>query len=165
MSRSLVAYFSKTGNTQSIAEAIYETLPAPKEIKPLTEVKDLNAYDLIFIGFPVYSHTVPYVVEMFLKSIPPGKPIALFSTHGSHTGSHLSREALEYAVTLVPRDKILGTFSCRGKVSMEALESFKKSPEHRSWAEMAASAQTHPDENDKEEAKSYAKWVLTVFQQ
>lgn len=164
MSKTLVTYFSKTENTKTIAEAIYEELPEQKEIKPITEVKDFNDYDLIFLGFPVYSHTVPYVVENFIKTIPPGKPVALFSTHGSHTGSRLSREALEYAVTLLPRNEILGTFSCRGRVSMEAMELFKKSPEHRSWAEMAASAQTHPDKSDIQEAKSFAAWILTVFQ-
>lgn len=31
--KSLVIYFSQTGNTKKVAEAIYEALPQPKELK------------------------------------------------------------------------------------------------------------------------------------
>jgi len=33
------------------------------------------------------------------------------------------------------------------------------------WAEMAASSQTHPDEGDLEDTKSFAKWVMTLSAQ
>lgn len=161
----LVTYYSLTGNTKRIAEAIYETLEGEKEIKPLDEVDDMEGYGLIFVGFPVHSHSVPYKVEKFLKTIPKGKKIALVSTHGSHTGSRLSREALEHAVVLTAHGEVLGTFSCRGKVSNEALEKLKKSPEHRLWAEMAPSAHTHPDKDDIEDARSFARWIMAFFSQ
>jgi len=83
MANILVTYYSLTGNTKIIAEAIYETLPPQKEILPLQEVKDINPYDLLFIGFPVHTHSVPYAVELFLRSLPPAKKIALFSTSRS----------------------------------------------------------------------------------
>lgn len=165
MSLTLVTYYSQTGNTQQIAESIYEALEGKKEIKPVEEVTDVSDYSLIFVGFPVYSHSVPYRIELFLKKIPRQKKIALFSTHGSLTGSRLSREALEYATVLASKAKILGTFSCRGKVSTEALEFLSKSPEHQAWTEMAVSARPHPDEKDKENAKNFARWVVTLSSQ
>lgn len=162
MSNILVTYFSLTGNTKKVAQAIYEILEGDKAIKPIGEVKDIKDFALIFIGFPVHSHSVPSKVEFFLKKIPAGKKIALFSTHGSIAGSRLSREALEYATVAASKAKILGTFSCRGKVSMQAMEMFSKSPEHRLWAEMAASAQTHPSESDLEEARTFARMVMSI---
>jgi len=162
MHKSLVAFFSQTGNTKMIAESIFEALEGQKEILPLAEVQDLEAYDLIFVGFPVQSHSLPYKAELFLKKIPAGKKIALFSTHGSFTGSSLAREALEYATVLASKAKIIGTFCARGKVSLKALEFLSRSPEHEAWADMAASAATHPDENDLADARAFARWVLTL---
>lgn len=90
------------------------------------------------------------------------KKIAFFSTHGSLTGSRLSREALEHAVTLASKAKVLGTFSWRGKVSMKALEILSKSPEHVAWTDMASSASSHPDQSDLEDAQAFAKWITTL---
>ncbi len=94
-----------------------------------------------------------------LKNVPAGKKIALFSTHGSLPGMQLSGEAIEYASVLVAKARLLGTFSCRGKVSMQALEVLGRSPEHEAWTDMAASASTHPDEHDIADARAFAKWV------
>lgn len=162
MSKKLVTYISWTGNTKKVAEAIFEALDGDKSIEPLEEVQNLDKYDLIFIGFPVHSHSVPFKAVDLIKNIPPGKKIALFSTHGSLTGSRLSREALEHAAILASNSNILGTFACRGKVSLQAMEVLSKSPEHKAWLAMAASAQTHPDENDLEDARSFAGWILTL---
>lgn len=165
MTKILVTYLSQTGNTKKIAEAIFEGLEGDKTIKPMDEVQEIEGYSLIFIGFPVHSHSVPYKIESFLQKIPQGGKIALFSTHGSLPGGHLATEALEHAAVIASKAKVLGTFSCRGKVSMAALEILSKSPEHKVWAEMAPSSQTHPDEGDLEDAKSFAKWVMTLSSQ
>jgi len=164
MAKVLVTYYSRTGNTEKVAHAIYEEIGDSKTIKPINELdnEDMENHKLLFIGFPVYSHSVPFMLEKPLRSIPSGKKIALFSTHGSFRGSPLSKEALEYASTLASRAVILGTFSCRGKVSPQAMEQFEKTPEHQSWAEMAASAATHPDKSDLEEAQEFARRILDL---
>ena len=162
MSKILVTYYSLTGNTEKVAEAIFEALDGDKTIKTMDDAQNLDEYEPIFIGFPVHSHSVPFKTEELIKRIPAGKKIALFSTHGSLTGSRLSREALEHASILASSSKILGTFTCRGKVSLQAMEKLSKSPEHKAWVEMAASAQTHPDENDLEDARSFSKWIMTL---
>ncbi len=162
MSNILVAYFSLTGNTHKVASSIFAGLPEPKTLKPMTEVQSMAEYDLVFIGFPVHSHSVPMQAEKFLRSVPKGKKIALFSTHGSHTGSRLSREAIEHAVVVSSQARLISTFSCRGKVSPQALEVLGRSPEHEAWTEMAASASTHPNEHDLADAGTFAGWVLTM---
>jgi len=162
MKNILVAYFSQTGNTQKIAEAIFGVLPQPKEIISIPEVKDLTSAKLVFIGFPVQSHSVPYPVEQFLRQVPDKAKIALFSTHGSLTGSALSREAIHYATVVASQAVVMGSFSCRGQVSSQAMEVLGKSPEHEAWADMAVSASTHPDASDLEDARAFARWVLTL---
>lgn len=165
MSKILVTYFSVTGNTKKIAEAIHSVLEGDKTIEPVDEVQELNDYTLVFIGFPVYSHSVPFRIEKLLRRIPGGKKIALFSTHGAIKGSHLSQEAIEHAAVTASNAKVLGIFSCRGRVSSEAIEVLSKSPEHTLWAEMAASAQTHPNEADLEDARTFARRIVTLSSQ
>jgi flavodoxin len=161
MNKTLVTFFSRTGNTRRVAEAIFEALDGEKDILPLDEVQSLDPYTLVFIGFPVQSHSLPYKVEAFLKNVKPGKKIALFCTFGALPGHRLSREALEYAVVLATKAQILGTFCVRGKLSLQALEVLSRSPEHQEWVEMAPSASTHPDEGDLEEACAFARQVKT----
>ncbi|MGQ9801235.1 MAG: flavodoxin family protein [Candidatus Saccharicenans sp.] len=163
--RSLVTYYSLTGNTRTVAEAIYEALPETKELKPLAEVNDLSAYDLVFIGFPVHSHSVPARVETFLRQLPAGLKTAIFMTHGSIPGTRLSREAMEQALILASGTRILGTFSCRGKVSEQALEILSRSPEHELWTEMAVTARNHPDHHDLEDVRAFARWIVSLARQ
>ena len=162
MHKTLVTYFSRTGNTKKVAEAIFAALDGDKDLKPMEEAHPLDGYSLVFIGFPVQSHSVPYKVEEFLKTIPAGKKIALFCTHGALPGHRLSREAIEYAVVLAVKAKVLGTFAVRGRLSMQALDALGRSPEHQEWTDMAASANTHPNETDLAEAKVFARRIRTL---
>ncbi len=157
MSTTLVTYLSRSGNTKAVAQAMFEALSGAKAIRPLDEAGSLEGCGLLLVGFPVHQHSVPYPVESFLKTIPAGTPLALFSTHGSLQGHRLSREAIEYAVVLAARAKLLGTFTCRGRLSVQALEVLSRSPEHQEWVDMAASAATHPDAVDLEEARAFAR--------
>ena len=157
----LITYFSETGNTEKVARAIYDALRVEKELMPVRDVSDLNGYDLIFCGFPVHSHSVPMPVQNFIKKIPPGQKLALFSTHGSLRGGELAVTAMEYATSLAAQTKLLGIFGCRGKVVSRVIEALSKQPEHRAWAQMAKSATGHPDEADLEDAMAFARTVLT----
>jgi flavodoxin len=157
--KTLVTYFTQTGNTEKVARAIYQAIGGEKEIMPIREVKNLEEYDYIFCGFPVESHSVPVSVQDFIRNIPAGKKIALFATHGSLRGGELATTAIEHAVSLASKLKVLGTFGCRGRVDSKLIEALLKKPEHRTWAEMARSANTHPDGADLEDAKQFAKEV------
>ena len=158
----LVTYFTQTGNTEKIARAIYQAIGAKKEMLPVNEVKSPDGYDIIFCGFPVHAHSVPLTVQNFIKSIPSGKKIALFLTHGSLRGGGLATTAIEHAVSLASKLKVLGTFGCRGKVDPKIIEALFNKPEHRAWAETAKSAVSHPDESDLEDARHFANKVTTT---
>lgn len=160
----LITYFTKTGNTEKLARAIYQVMGGNKEMLPLKEVQSLDGYDMIFCGFPVHSHSVPVPVQNFIKSISPGKKLAFFVTHGSLRGGELAVTAIEHAISLASKLKLLGTFGCRGKVDPKLIEALLKKPEHRAWAETAKSAASHPDESDLEDARQFAKKILTTPQ-
>ena len=98
--KALVAYYSQTGNTEKLARKIYDTLDVDKKIEPMSENPQADEYDIIFVGFPVMVHSVPVPVQNFIKSLPKGKKIAIFSTHGSLRGGPLAVTAMEHAVSL-----------------------------------------------------------------
>jgi len=159
--KALVTYFSRTGNTEKVAHAIHEGIAfVEKEIHPIKDMKDLKKYDVIFVGFPVQAHSVPGPVEKFVRGIPEGSKVAFFATHGSLRGGEFAITAFHYAISLVPKRRVLGTFGCRGKVKEGALEKLLKSPQDKYWAMEAQSAGHHPDEHDLEEASRWARWMV-----
>jgi flavodoxin I len=159
--KALVAYYSDTGNTEKLARAIYEGIEqAEKEILHIKEVKDVEDSNIIFCGFPVQSHSVPGKVEAFIKSIPEGKKLAFFATHGSLRGGQLAIQAFHSALSLTSKTTVLGTFGCRGKVKSSIIDALMKKALHRSWAIEAQSAVGHPNESDFEDAKAWAKAMI-----
>jgi len=159
----LVTYFTKTGNTEKVARAIFDAIRLEKELMPVNEAKDMDRYDIIFCGFPVQAHSVPLPVENFIKAIPAGKKIAFFTTHGSLRGGPLAVTAIEHAVSLASKLKVIGTFGCRGKVDPKIIEVLLNKPEHKTWAETARSASSHPNESDLEDARQFAKEVTATL--
>ena len=158
--RALVAYYSESGNTEKLAKAIYDGINVPgKEIMPIS---DANAkdYDVIFVGFPVQASSVPAKVEKFIKSVPEGKKLAFFVTHGSFRGGQLAIAALYYAFSLALKITVLGTFGCRGQVKPSLIDALLKNPEHKAWAMEAQSAAGHPDDGDLEDGKEFANLMI-----
>ncbi|MBN2123128.1 MAG: flavodoxin domain-containing protein [Deltaproteobacteria bacterium] len=158
----LVMYYSETGNTEKLARAVYEGVGREeKDLLPIMEVKNIEDYDIVFCGFPVHASTVPAKVEPVLKSIPEGKSVAIFATHGSLRGGQLAVTAFDYAMTLAKKAKVIGTFGCRGKVKQGLIDALMKKPEHKAWAEEAQSAATNPDDADLEDARAFARKMVS----
>lgn len=158
--KALVTYYSETGNTEKLARAIYEAIHIDKELLPIQDIRNTQGYDIIFIGFPVQAHSVPAKLNSFFKGLTAGQNIALFCTHGSLRGGHLPKQALEHAIGLASRAKILGTFGVRGKVDAKIIEELMNRVEHRAWAEEAQGAHEHPSEMDLADGKDFARNVL-----
>lgn len=121
----LIAYFSKTGNTEAIAQEIQsltngtlveiETVePYPdsysetvdiaeseKEANARPEIQDLNIdmskYDTVFIGYPIWWYTYPQVILTFFDNYDlTGKTIVPFVTHGGSGMSGAEDDMREY---------------------------------------------------------------------
>jgi flavodoxin len=158
--KALVTYYSETGNTKKLAQAIYEAIAINKEIKPVQEVQNIEGYDIIFYGFPVQAHSVPLKAINLIERLPKGQKIAFFSTHGSLRSGILPRQAFEHALGLALTANVLGHYGCRGQVKSELLDALMKKPEHKAWAEEASSASGHPDEHDLADGKAFAAKMI-----
>jgi flavodoxin len=157
----LVTYYSETGNTRKVAEALFAGIKhTKKKLLPIDQVEDPGQYELIFCGFPVQHHGVPAKMVHFLQSIPQGKKMALFATHGSLRGGEKAISAFYAALSLTGGRTILGTFGCRGQVKFELLDKWMENPHERAWAMEALSANGHPDASDLEDARSFAELML-----
>ena len=164
--KTLVTYYSESGNTEKLAKAIFEGLEATdNEIAKISEEKNFDDYDVIFMGFPVHGSSVPSKAEKCIKRIPEGKMLALFGTHGSLRGGPLAISAFHYAITLAPQANIIGTFGCRGEVKASLLEGLMNKAEYRFWALEAQSAAGHPDDADFKDAEQFAKQMLVKAEQ
>jgi len=87
--RGIVAYYSGTGNTAQVAEAIWRGMNSviPCDVAPLKKLnpKKMAKYDLVAVGAPNWYMRVPANVLIFTHDMPrmDGKHAVLFGTHGS----------------------------------------------------------------------------------
>lgn len=115
MSRKLVAYFSASGVTAKVAEALSEAIGADlyeiepevpytkedldwtdKQSRSTIEMNDpasrpaiagkrdnMDDYDTVFVGFPIWWYVAPHIINTFLESYDlTGKTIIPFATSG-----------------------------------------------------------------------------------
>lgn len=127
MSRKLVAYFSASGVTAKVAEALSEAIGADifvidpkipytmadlnwmnKNSRSSIEMRDNNSrpeiaelrdnmdeYDVIFVGFPIWWYVAPTIIITFLESYNlSGKTIVPFATSGG-SGMGKTNEKLQ----------------------------------------------------------------------
>lgn len=179
----LITYFSQTGNTEKIAEAIYEESSKNNEVslKPIKKVKigDLDEYDLIFIGSACHDADLAKPVLRFLKKIPesPKYAIAGFYTHSTflQEGEEKIKKLSEkwfgkcsVSFEKLEKDKNVnfkGYFRCQG-VPSPPIEQFIHNAiikNDEEWKAFLEEVKKHPSETDKENAKIYTKKILEEF--
>ena len=119
--KSLVVYFSRSGNTEKVAEAIqsqtgsdiFEIVPAvpysedydtvltvaqaeqKADARPAISgsIEDIGQYDVVYVGFPIWWGDMPMILYTFFDDYDlSGKTVALFCTSG---GSGLSNTVNE----------------------------------------------------------------------
>ena len=98
--KSIIIYFSGTGNTHFIAEKIKELRCEKEEITLLPfeqyDSKLLESVDRVYIGFPVYGLSVPHLLEAKFFEKLEGKQVYIFATMAYSAGVSLNR-AVELA--------------------------------------------------------------------
>ena len=136
--RVLVLYFSETGNTQKLANIIYDEVGGdfriiePVEAYPTgdalfdyteeeanndarPEFKDLDIniddYDTIFVGYPIWWYQMPMIIYTFFDEYDlSGKTIVPFNTHegSGDSGTYSDIQEIE------PDSTVLDGFAIRG---------------------------------------------------
>lgn len=148
----LIVYFSRTGTTENLAKQIQqETLgdifkievvnPYPEEYRATTDqakrelnegylppvkekVENLEKYDTIFLGYPIWWGTMPMPVFTFLKENNfDGKKVIPFVTH---RGSRLGRSVLDLTKELPNSSVEKNGIAVRGNVSQREIARWVK---------------------------------------
>lgn len=119
--KSMIIYYSRSGNTEKLAQQLQKDLDAKllkiipeeaygnyiasclrvsKERKQkvipafVTKIPDLNEYDIIFLGYPVWAQDMPAFVAEFMQQCDlQGKKVIPFVTYGM-TGINWTRKTL-----------------------------------------------------------------------
>jgi flavodoxin len=165
----LVTYFSKTGNTRKVAEAIFDVLAGEKTIKPLDQTESLDGIDLAFIGFPVMQFRVPGAVRKFITEHASGKKIALFVTHAMLSDSNdpwqkaMLENELEKCRSVCPNSELAGFFHCQGELAQITADELLATNilMLMEFAAMRPLTAGHPDQNELEQAKDFARRMTT----
>lgn len=138
----LIAYFSQTGNTEMMAEEIQSQIGGdlfkietveeyPSSYTELTQVaqaeiengerpelkqavENIEDYDVIFVGYPIWWHTTPAAVNSFLESYDlSGKTVVPFCTSGGND----IEETMEAVRNSCPNSNILEGTTISGSSS------------------------------------------------
>ena len=108
--RGIVVYYSGTGNTAMVADAIWRGMKSviPCDVAPINKVKaaDMAKYDVMAIGAPNWYMRVPANVLIFTHDMPrmDGRHCVLFGTHGSGGPGMfwiMSRNILKKGMTII----------------------------------------------------------------
>ena len=90
--KTLIVYFSQSGNTKKIAEILQqktngELLEIPEK-EPVTDVPNMGEFDVIFVGAPCWNYTAATPVLNFLQQVDfCGKIMVPFDTDGGGEGN------------------------------------------------------------------------------
>jgi len=172
MTKTLVLYYTLTGNTERIAKAIFNAIPGKKELKQLSDNINPDGFDLIFIGFPVYNFGPISQAKEFIAKKLYKRNIALFMTM-SLTAAPASDQVEElYNLTITNCRKsaegsnLLGTFDCPGELSEKAANALLNSedPMLRMFGSVRSLTLGFPNENNIAEAEAFAKEIFSRYQ-
>jgi len=157
--KSLIVYSSQTGNTQKLADIIYNFLSNEKNIFKIEEAPNPSGFDLIFLGFWLKAGNPDPKTQEYLKQITKQK-LFLFSTHGASKESQHAKNAMENAKKMAPEADIIGCFNCPGEVTPKILEKARSKAEPPVWLKDAPAAKGHPNDADCKELKDLLKQCL-----
>lgn len=165
----LVTYSSKTGNTKKVAESIKEGLGVA-DLIPVSEVSNLDNYDIIFLGGWIDKGTFNAEVLKFVEKLN-NKKIAYFFTLGAYPDSNHAKDCVNAINTLLEKNSntIIGRYFCQGAIDPKLIEFMSKLPADHVMAPDEArikrwkDASTHPDNNDLENAKIFAKSIINTI--
>lgn len=155
----LVAYMSQTGNTKKIAEAIYDAIPQPKEIKRVDDVTSLEGYDLAFLGFPIHASGPDKKAKAFLETHAKNRTMALFITHAATDGAPPVQGWIQKFRDAAVGANIVGVFECQGQASrlIKTIMLLNRNPGVRA---SARSSQGQPDASRLERVRTFANEIM-----
>jgi len=168
----LVAYFSQTGNTEQIANAIHQEVAGAHEadLKTIEEVKAdaLGGYDLVFVGSPIHGNGLAAPVGELMEALPEGSSFKLagFVTHASFAYEREGFDKGMQSLDDISTNKnitYLGAFDCEGRMSpmLQPMVQEARGVSDEEWAERMAKLDQHPSAEDEQNAKAFAREAVS----
>jgi flavodoxin len=163
--KTLLVYSSRTGNTETVARAVFETLPEPREIHAVAEAPPAEGYDFVVLGFWVDKGRPDEQAARYMATVR-GKVVGLFGTLGAAPDSEHGLECVRRATEMAAgANRVLGTFLCRGRIAPEVVAAMERhaSDIHPMTPERIArirEAEGHPDETDLRNAREFFRNLL-----
>ena len=158
--KTLVTYYSRTGNTRKVAEAIFDEIEEQKDLIPIEEVSDIETYDMLFVGSPIERHGVVDIVREFLHNEVHGKLIAMFITHAAAEQMEIASMYVEQCKELVNDVSVLlGLFNCQGELSESLANHMARSenPQLREFASKRKFTLDQPNEERIQKSRQFAR--------
>ena len=171
----LVAYYSETGNTKKVAEALHEAASVKANVE-LSKIQDvspdsLSRYDLLFLGSACHDADLARPFKRFLEHLPknPRFKLAGFFTHATYTPEITERRRdlfEQWAGRCSPTFErvcgekgihFLGYFHCMGAAS-KPIEDFihrEIITSEEEWNQYLPELKTHPNSKDLDDAKKF----------
>ncbi len=160
-----VLYSSRTGNTQTVAEAIHAALPSGSALLSVKDVSDASDADVVFFGCWIDRGMADEAARAALLDLEP-KRIALFVTLGAYPFSlHALDSQRAVWAHAAERHEVLGCFACQGKVATSLTDRFNRFPAGHPHAMTPArllrhkEAAGHPGDLDLRNAADYARVI------
>jgi flavodoxin len=171
MRKTLISYYSQTGNTRKIAESIFHVLPDNKELKNLSDVRSLDEYGLIFIGFPIYNFEPIIQAKDFMQKRLSGKKIAIFMTMSLTSAPSNEQTVGLYDLTIsncrmcADGATILGIFDSPGELSEKTATALINSndPQLKMFGMMRDYTLGFPNEKNFKDAEIFAKEIYSRY--
>jgi len=176
----LVVYYSQTGNTEKIANTIYDEISGKHEahlekLKNITP-ESINGYDLVLLGSPCIDSDLAVPVKSFLNGLPdsPKFKLAGFYTHATlmtdddGQGGLFTKWAGKCLKSFEQPCKskqipFLGTFHCQG-IPNPGIEQFIRQEiitDEKEWESYLPDIKTRPNEDDVKNAKLFAQEIIS----
>lgn len=163
--KSLVVYSSLTGNTKKVAEAVQSVIPNCDIVSIDNLPENLDEYYFTAIGYWVDRGLPDAKSKKLIRSLK-NMNVALFGTLGAYPNSPHAKGCIRDSETMLKtsekNNNVLGSFLCLGKIDPKLMDYMGKfmgdthpvTPERKA---RLMEAQTHPDNNDLENAKAVFK--------
>jgi menaquinone-dependent protoporphyrinogen oxidase len=159
----LICYHSETGNTKVVAESMAEGLESEEvTLLPASDVDpaSLASYDAVFLGTGIYAGAIGKSVKELMKKVTGLPPkVAVFCTHNNPDPSSVEKalKGIVKQITECGCENCVN-FDCIGENRNEkVIELLMKMP---GMAEALENSKGHPDAQDLENAKEFARSVL-----
>ncbi|MHA2035042.1 MAG: flavodoxin family protein [Promethearchaeota archaeon] len=164
----LVTYYSQTGNTEKVAQSIYEGCEGEDiVIKPIKELdpNTLKDFELVFLGSGIYASRVNKSLGDLIdvaQELPP--KFVFFNTHASKKAYQDGFRVVKEKIG--ENSKIIAEFDCCGD-NIGIPESMRNSMLDRLPPDKRKEAEEHqqwlkgrPNEEDLENAKNFAQDLI-----